>query len=324
MLGHGHDHGSGHSHGGGHGHAAMGWALAFTVAFGVAQVIAGYVFDSLALVADAVHNVSDGAAIGLALGAAWLAGLPARGARTFGWKRAEVLAGLVNAIALVVVGIWVLWQAWQRLDHPPEVVGVGVLVFGALGVVANGIPVVLLWRGADRRNINVRAAILHAFADVLGSAAALVAGLVITLTGWNRVDPLLAAIIGVVIIASAWGVLREAVVVLLEAAPPGVDPDELARALAEVPGVRSVHDVHVWAITSGFPVLAAHAVVAPGTDHDRIRAALTEVAQGSFGIDHVTLQLETDRASGLVIHRRGCPDAPRARAESPGSDAPVR
>ena len=324
MLGHGHDHGSGHSHGGGRGHAAMGWALAFTVAFGVAQVIAGYVFDSLALVADAVHNVSDGVAIGLALGAAWLAGLPARGARTFGWKRAEVLAGLVNAIALVAVGIWVLWEAWQRWDTPPEVVGVGVLVFGALGIVANGIPVVLLWRGADRHNINVRAALLHALADVLGSAAALVAGLVITLTGWDRADAVLAAVIGVVIIASAWGVLREAVIVLLEAAPPGVDPDALARAMTGVPGVRSVHDVHVWTITSGFPVLAAHAVVAPGTDHDRVRAALTAVAQESFGIDHVTLQLETDRTSGLVIHRRGCPDGPRTRADAPGSDAPVR
>jgi cobalt-zinc-cadmium efflux system protein len=301
----------------------MGWALAFTVAFGVAQVIAGYVFDSLALVADAVHNVSDGVAIGLALGAAWLAGLPARGARTFGWKRAEVLAGLVNAIALVVVGLWVLWEAWQRLDAPPDVVGPGVLIFGALGIVANGIPVVLLWR-SDRHNINVRAAMLHALADVLGSAAALVAGLLITFFGWERADPILAAVIGVVIIASAWGVLREAVIVLLEAAPPGLDPDELARAMAGVPGVRSVHDVHVWTITSGFPVLAAHAVVAPGTDHDRIRAALTEVVQESFRIDHVTLQLETDRASGLVIHRRGCPDGPRARAEAPGSDTPVR
>ena len=232
MFGHGHDHGSGHSHGGGRGHAAMGWALAFTVAFGVAQIIAGYVFDSLALVADAVHNVSDGVAIGLALGAAWLAGLPARGARTFGWKRAEVLAGFVNAIALVVVGLWVLWEAWQRLDDAA----------GRRRARRPGLrcprrrrqrhPGRAALAGADRRNINVRAAMLHAFADVLGSAAALVAGLLITFFGWERADPVLAAIIGLVIIASAWGVLREAVVVLLEAAPPGVDPDELARALA--------------------------------------------------------------------------------------------
>jgi cobalt-zinc-cadmium efflux system protein len=310
-MAHGHDHGIDAA--GPNSRRALGWALAITVAFGVAQLIGSFAFSSLALLADAVHNVSDGVAIGLALGAATLAGLPARGARTFGWRRAEVLAGLVNAVALVAVGAWVLWEAAQRLDDPPDVVGPGVLAFGALGVIANGIPVLLLMRRADRRNINVRAALLHAVADVLGSAGALLAGLIVTATGRSEADPILGAAIGLLIIVSAWGVMREAVEVLLEAAPRDVDPDAVAAALGSLGGVRNVHDLHVWTITSGFHALSAHAVVAPSANRDRLRLHMEALLHERFGIDHVTLQLEVDRSSGLTIHQRDCPEAPRAR-----------
>jgi cobalt-zinc-cadmium efflux system protein len=314
-MAHGHDHGLGAA--GPDSRRALGWALALTVAFGVAQIVGSFAFSSLALLADAVHNVSDGVAIGLALAAAALAGLPARGARTFGWKRAEVLAGLVNAVALVAVGAWVIWEAVQRVGDPPDVVGAGVLIFGALGMVANGVPVVLLLRRADHRNINVRAALLHAVADVLGSAGALLAGVIVTTTGWAQADPILGAAIGLLILVSAWGVLREAVEVLLESAPRGVDPDEVAAALGSLPGVRNVHDLHVWTITSGFPALSAHAVVLPGVDRDRTRAQMEELLHRRFGIEHATLQMELDPASGLTIHQRDCPDAPRGRSAHP-------
>src|SRR5215207_3762982 len=216
-MAHGHDHGA-------RNRRALGASLALTVAFGVAQVVAGFVFDSLALLADAVHNVSDGLAIGLALGAAWLAGLPARGARTFGWRRLEILAALVNGITLVLLAAWILWESMRRLDDPGDVGGVGVIVVGLVGVVMNGVPVWLLLRRADRRDLNVRGALLHAAGDVLGSLGAAVAGVIVAVTGADVADPIVAALIGLVILATSYGLLRDSTRVLLEMAPPDVDP----------------------------------------------------------------------------------------------------
>lgn len=318
---HGHAHGehgrAGHAHGG-HSHVdrdasrrALGLSLAFTVLLGAVQVVGGFAIGSLALLADAAHNVSDGAAIGLALAAAWLAGLPARGARTFGWKRAEVLAALVNALALLVVGALILWEAARRLDDPPDVDGLGVILLGGVGLVANGVPVWLMATRADHRDLNVRAALAHAAVDLAGSAAVVIAGVVILTTGFRAADPILAAAVGLLVIASAWGVLREALGILLEAAPAGLDPEALGTSLAAVHGVRNVHDLHVWTITSGFPAVSAHVVVAPDADADAVLHALQEVAATGFGLRHVTFQIDRDHASGLRIHHRGCPEAAR-------------
>lgn len=313
---HGHAHGA-HGH---HGHShvdrdasrrALGLSLAFTVALGAVQVVGGVALGSLALLADAAHNVSDGAAIGLALAAAWLAGLPARGARTFGWKRAEVLAALVNALALIVVGALILWEAVQRIDDPPDVEGLGVIVLGAVGLVANGVPVWLMATRADRDNLNVRAALAHAAVDLAGSAAVVLAGVVILTTGFREADPILAAAVGVLVLGSAWGVLREALGILLESAPAGVDPERLGTTLAAVPGVVNVHDLHVWTITSGFPAVSAHVVVAPAADRDDVLHALQRVAADAYGIRHVTFQVDRDHAELLQIHHRGCPEAAR-------------
>ncbi len=299
----GHDHASGSRR-------ALRWSLALTVVFGCLQVVAGVVFHSLALLADSVHNISDGLALGLALGAAWLAGLPARGRHTFGWRRAEILAALFNALTLVGVSLWIFYEAYRRISSPPDVIGGGVLGVGLVGIVANGIPVILLMRGADRSNLNVRGAIVHAASDVLGSVGAVAAGLIIALTGWHQADPLVGALVGLIVLLSSWRLLRESVTILLEVAPEGADPTRIGTAMAAVPGVRNVHDLHIWTVTSGLVALAAHVVVAPGADSDAVLHTLADLVARDFGITHTTLQLDRDHAGGLLqIHRVGCPQA---------------
>ena len=320
-MAHAHHHAHGH-HAHAHGSAdgsrrALGWALAITVAFGLVQVVGGIVFDSLAVLADSVHNLSDGLSIGLALGAAWLAGLPAHGARTFGWRRAEILAALVNALTLIAVALWIAWGAWERLRHPTGVVGSGVLAIGAVGIVANGVPVWLMLRHADRSNLNVRGALVHAATDVLGSLGVVVAGAIVMATGWTRADPLIAALIGLVVLLSSWQLLRDSLRVLLEVAPAGLEPEQIGRAVASEPGVRNVHDLHVWTITSGLDALSAHVVIDAAADPDEVLHRLEGVLEERFGITHSTLQIDRDHTGLLQIHRRGCPqlarsDAPRA------------
>jgi cobalt-zinc-cadmium efflux system protein len=321
-------HSHAHSHGHGHGHAhgivvaregarrALRWSLALTVAFGILQLVAGALFDSLALIADAVHNVSDGAAIGLALLASWAAGLPARGRQTYGWRRAEILAALVNGLALVAISGWIFWEAYQRMQDPQQVAGAGVLVVGLVGVVANGVPVWLMLR-AEREggyDLNLRGAMIHAGSDVLGSLGAAMAGLIVLLTGWNRADPLIGAAIGLVVLLSSFGLIRESLRILLEAAPSDCDPEEIGQAMAEAAGVAEVHDLHIWTITSGFPSLSAHVVMRPGADHDQVLHSLQLLLHESFGIDHSTIQLDRDHGRQLLqIHRPDCAQAPHPR-----------
>lgn len=313
---HAHAHGAGHSHGGDRtaSKRALRISLGFTVAYGVVQVVTGVWFHSLALIADAVHNVSDGGAIALALVAAWAAGLPARGARTFGWRRAEILAALVNGLALVVISGWIFYEAYTRLQNPPQVVGAGVFVVGLVGVVANGIPVVLMLRAGSRHDLNLRGALVHAATDVLGSAGAALAGLIVMLTGWEYADPLIGAAIGVIVLVSSWGLIRESLRILLEVAPEDCDPEQIGQALASQEGVKEVHDLHIWTITSGFPALSAHIVAQPGTDHDRLLHHLQELLRDRYDLTHSTLQIDRDHNRLLQIHSADCPDNPANRA----------
>jgi len=310
VMAHDHHHHHHHGVGGVATRRALGCSLLLTVAFGVGQVVAGIAFDSLALLADAVHNVSDGAAIGLALGAAWLAGLPPRGARTFGWRRVEILAALVNGLTLIIVGAWILWEAWGRFDAPPEPTGLGVIAVGAAGLIANGIPVVLLLRTAHRDDLNARGALLHLVGDVVGSLGVVLAGAIVALTGWYAADPLIAAAIGLMIIASSFKLLREALRILLEIAPPGLEVDVIGRAMAASDGVREVHDLHVWTVTSGFAALSAHVIVRAGADHDRVLHDLQSLLRGRFDLRHVTLQIDREYSPTLLpVHRLGCEQA---------------
>ncbi len=305
-----------HHHGESHGHAhphpgdrsgsarALSVALGLTVAYGVVQVATGIWFNSLALIADAVHNVSDGAAIALALAAAWAAGLPARGARTFGWRRAEILAALVNGLALVVISIGIFIEAFRRAGDPPDVAGAGVLVVGLVGVVANGIPVLVMLGASTGDDLNLRGALIHAATDVLGSAGAALSGLVVLTTGWRAADPVIGALIGLAVLVSSWGLIREALRILMEVAPGDCDPREIGQAMADHPGVREVHDLHIWTITSGFPALSAHVIADPGADHDRLLHELEALVQQRFRIAHTTLQIDRDHSELVQLRPR--------------------
>jgi len=284
---------------------ALSISLGVTVVYGLVQIATGLLFHSLALIADAVHNVSDGAAIALALAAAWAAGLPARGARTYGWGRAEILAALVNGIGLVIISAGILYEAWARIGNVPDVAGRGVLVVGLVGVVANGIPVVLMLRASGRDNLNMRGALVHAATDVLGSAGAALAGLIVWLTGWAYADALIGAAIGLLVLVSSWGLIRESLRILMEVAPGDCDPAQIGQAMADHPGVKEVHDLHIWTITSGFRALSAHVIAEAGTDHDRLLHELEALVRDRFDIGHTTLQIDRDHSELVQLRPRG-------------------
>jgi cobalt-zinc-cadmium efflux system protein len=257
----------------------------------VAEVVGGLLTGSLALLADAGHVLADVAGLSLALLAVWFAGRPATPGRTFGWYRAEMLAAAVNAVLLLAVAGLVLVEAWRRLRDPPEVAAVATLAVAVAGLAANAASLWLLRRG-QAESLNLRGAYLEVLGDLLGSVAVIVAATVIALTGWRAADPLASAVIGLLILPRTWALLRDAVDVLLEASPKGLDLEEVRRHIRAAPGVVDCHDLHAWTITSGMPVLSVHVVIedhaAPGAVLDRLGACLA----GHFDIEHSTFQLE--------------------------------
>jgi cobalt-zinc-cadmium efflux system protein len=275
---------------------ALATALALVLGFAGVEAIVAFAADSLALLADATHMLSDSLALGLALFAAWLATRPATPQRSFGWRRAEVLAALVNAVALVVLGAWIVWAAIGRLSDPPDVTGGWVLAAGAAGLGVNVAAARVLHRAGS--GLNVRAAMLHVLADLASSAGVVAAGLVLLATGWPYADPIAGLLIGALVVLSTVGVLRETVGVLLEGAPEGIDAREVRAAIESAEGVVGVHDLHLWTITSGFPALSAHVLVAAGADCHAIRRDLEVLLRERFQLTHTTLQVE--HAPGLI------------------------
>jgi cobalt-zinc-cadmium efflux system protein len=269
---------------------ALRLALALTATFTVAEVVGGLLTGSLALLADAGHMLSDSFSLAVALFAIWIAARPPTPQRSFGYQRAEVLAALFNGVALVVVGALVVWGAIGRLSDPPEVLGGPMLAVALGGVAVNLIALRLL--SGEGGGMNVRAAALHVAADLAGSIGAVIAAAIVVTTGWEAADPLIAGLIGLLIAASAVPIIRNASRVLLEQAPAGVEAAELGRAMAAVPGIAEVHDLHVWAITSGFNALAAHVLVREGEDCHERRRAVERMLHDRFGIDHTTLQVD--------------------------------
>ena len=285
----------GHSHGtGGYRGAdrrALLKAAALTAGFMVAEAVGGLLTGSLALLADAGHMLSDSFSLFLALAAVSLAARPATAQRTFGFKRAEILAALVNGVLLVVVSIWIIVEAIRRLEDPVEILGLGMLLVAIAGLVVNIAAAWVLTRSGGE-SLNVRAALRHVLGDLAGSVGVIFAALVIILTGWQPVDAIVSILISLLIAASAWSILREAVDVLLESAPGDLDTEQIGMAMAGHPGVDEVHDLHVWQITSGFPTLSAHVLVGPGADCHGIRLELERLLHDRFEIDHTTLQVD--------------------------------
>jgi cobalt-zinc-cadmium efflux system protein len=287
-AGHSHDHGSASRR-------ALGVALAITASFTAVEVVGGVLTGSLSVLADAVHMLSDNVSLALALLASWLAARPATPERTFGLKRAEVLAALANGVLLVALAIWIFVEAAMRLSDPPDVLAGWMLVIAAVGVCVNLAAGAALWR-ARGGSINVEAAFRHVGADLLGSIGIAVAALVVLATSWLRADPIVSIVIGCLILWSSWAVLRDATSILLEASPRGVDVRSVGERLAGAAGVVEVHDLHVWTITSGFPALSAHVLVRSDEDCHARRRELEWLLREEFGIVHTTLQV--DHATG--------------------------
>jgi cobalt-zinc-cadmium efflux system protein len=270
----------------------LGVVLGLTATVMVVEAVGGVLANSLALLADAGHMLADVAAIALALIVTHVAQRPATAERSFGLLRLEILAALANGIALVVIAIGVVLEAWRRLAAPLPVHGGLLLGVAGIGLAANLAGALVLHRG-HRHSLNERGAYLHVVSDLLGSVGAVAAGAVVLATGWTAADPLISALIALLILASAWRLVRESVDVLLEAAPAHVPLARVHQRLAAVPGVRSVHDLHVWTVTSGVVAMSGHLVVADPAQHQRV----LEEAQrrlGELGIDHVTVQIERD------------------------------
>ena len=307
-MSHSHD----HAHGASSNRRALALALAITASYTIAEVVGGLLTGSLALLADAGHMLSDNVALALALVAVWLAAKPATAERTFGFKRAEILAALANGITLVAISFWIFFEAARRFRDPPEILGGWMLAVALLGLVVNVAAGLVLFRGRGN-SLNVEAAYRHVLADLLGSVGVIVASVVILTTGWLAADPLVSVLIGVLILASAWTILRDSTRILLEATPRGIDANQIGQAMTELPGVTRVHDLHVWEITSGFPSLSAHVLVRPGDDCHQIRRDLETLLREGFEIDHTTLQVDHDRQSELLSVRSGrtasAPDA---------------
>ncbi|MFL5896546.1 MAG: cation diffusion facilitator family transporter [Thermoleophilaceae bacterium] len=287
-------------------HRRIAAALALNVLLLVAGLAGGIVFHSLALLADAGHVLADVAALALALAAGLMAMRPASPRRTFGRGRGEILAALVNGATLVVVAVLVFVAAIARLSDPPDVTGGGVLALGAFALVGNGVAAWLL-HGGDRTNINLEAALRHTAADALGALGVIAAGAIVLATGWDYADPIVSIAIGLLILLGSWRLIREPLDVLMEAAPADIDVQAVGRAMVAVPGVREVHDLHVWTVTSGFPALAAHVRSEPGDDPDDVRERLEAVLHERFGLDHTTLQVVTEPLLQLEDRRADPP-----------------
>ena len=284
-------HGHSHAHGlAGGSTRALAWALAVTVTFMVIEALGGWFSGSLALLADAAHMLMDCAALSLSLFAGWIIQRPASGGRTYGWYRAEILAALVNGVLLLGITAGIVYEAIQRLQTPQAIRSDMMLIVASGGFLANLVSVSLLHK-VRGESLAVKGAYLHVLSDILGSAAAIVAALIIKRTGWTPVDPILSFLVSLLLVTNAVRLLWTAVDVLLESAPAHINVASLEAAVAAVPGVERVHDVHVWTVSSGFVAMSGHAVVSDIARRDQALAEITQRVQG-FGIRHVTVQLE--------------------------------
>lgn len=283
---HPHEHGHGHHHGGNH----LVWALAATLGFAFVEALAGYWAGSLALVSDAGHMFSDAVALGIAAFAGWVAKRPPSHRHSYGFARAEVIAALVNSVIMLVVITFIVVEAVQRLRAPQPVTGGAVMLVAFLGLLVNVVVAFVLSRG--EHNLNTRTALLHVMGDMLGSFAALLAGAVIYFSGWMPIDPILSLFVAALILISSLDLLREALHVLMEGVPLYLQLDKVGKAMARMDGVRSVHDLHIWTLSSGMVALSAHLELKDLGSWPDVLTATRSMLLEEFGIDHVTLQPE--------------------------------
>ncbi|NBJ13591.1 cation diffusion facilitator family transporter [Microvirga arsenatis] len=293
-MGTGHDHGAAQagSAAGRHRERLVG-ALALTLAYMAAEVIGGLVTGSLALLADAAHMLTDAGGLALALFAIRFAERPATPQKTYGYLRAEILSALANAVVLLLLTVYILYEAYRRFIDPPAVIGGPMLAVAAVGLIVNLISMRLL-AGGSSESLNVRGAYFEVLSDMLGSLGVIVAALPVLFTGWRLADPIIGAGIGLFIVPRTWHLLKQATHILLEGTPPEVDLVLLEKYLREIPGVIAVHDLHVWTITSGLDAMSGHLVVSDVREAPRILRSARQAMAERFGIDHVTIQIEDE------------------------------
>jgi cobalt-zinc-cadmium efflux system protein len=305
-MAHAHAHTQAHPHDHAHAHgpsreterSALKIALGLIVAFMIAEVTAGVLASSLALLSDAAHMLTDAVALAMALTAARLAQRPAAGAMTYGLGRAEILSAQANGVTLVVLSVLIVIDAVRRLVSPPTVHATPVLIVALAGIVVNFAATRIVARGSPpaERSLNVEGSYQHLLTDLYGFIATAVAAAVILTTGFQRADPIVSLLIAGLLLRAAYGLLIASGRVFMEAAPAGLDPDEIGRALVAQPGVVEVHDLHVWEVTSGFPALSAHVVVRAGDDCHELRRILQQDVRDRFGVNHTTLQVDHEAA----------------------------
>ena len=284
--------GSGHSHGAQTANTrALGLALVLTGTFLVVEVIAGLLTGSLALISDAAHMLIDTAGLAIALAGVKIGERPADSRRTFGYKRFEILAAAFNAVLLFLVGAYILYEGYQRLTKPEDIQSIPMLVVATIGLGVNLLAMRLLSSGKDS-SLNMKGAYLEVWSDMFSSIGVMAAAAMIWLTGWLWLDAIVAIAIGLWVLPRTWQLFKETINILLEGVPDGIDADAVSTALKSVTGVKDLHDLHVWAITSGVPSLSAHLVLAPDVDGDAVRANAAAVLDEKFEIEHVTLQIE--------------------------------
>jgi len=299
----GHD----HCHHGHRGHGedarstrALAWALALTVFILIAEGVGGWLSNSLALLADAGHVLTDAGALGLSLFVAWLARQPGSSAKTYGYLRWEILAALINGATLLGISAWIVYEAVMRFRHPQPVVGGLMFVIALIGLVVNAITVALL-HGVRAGSLNVQGAYLHVLGDLLASFGTVVAAIIIRLTGWLHADPIASLVTTILIVFGAWRLVRESVDVLLEAAPAHIALDTVRTRLESIPGVESTHDLHVWTVTSGMVAMSVHAIVRDSGNHQMVLEAAHDLLS-EMGIQHSTIQLECEEMFERELH----------------------
>jgi cobalt-zinc-cadmium efflux system protein len=293
----GHDHG--HVHPGTTDARRLGIAFVLILAFMLAEVVAGIIGSSLALLSDAAHMLTDAVAIGLALAALQLAERPPAGSYTYGMRRAEILSAQVNGITLLLLGVLIVYEGIRRLIDPPDVEGALVLIVALVGIVVNLVAARLL-AGTERRSLNVQGALLHVLTDLFAFIATAVAGAVILIWGLERADGIASLLIAALMLSAAYGLLRESGRVFMEAAPRGLDPEAIGRSLVSEAGVIEVHDLHVWEVTTGMPAISAHLIVSRDADCHEARWRAARLLADRYGVEHSTLQVEHESGDELL------------------------
>lgn len=288
-----HHHGPGARRGHHHevGRRGLTFVLLLTAGFMVVEFVGGWLANSLALMADAGHMLSDVGALALSLFALRVAMRPPTPGKSYGYLRMEILAALANGVTLVVISLVILWQAWQRIRQPEPVEGGLMIGVAGAGLLVNLVAAFLLHRSSGH-SLNVRGAYLHVLGDLLGSVAAILAAVIILATGWVLADPIMSCVVAALILIGSWRLVRESVDILLEATPPGIDLAAVARSIMEVPGVTGVEDLHVWTLTSGVIAMSGHAQITDLADYRRILDEIHRRMHDDFGIHHVTVQLD--------------------------------